>query len=223
MLIENYDEVPSHLQDKSYMGLKRALLVSILIIVWSGRLLIFLNDRIKKHGGVDKRFNDVRDKPAKFLYYWMMQGVWISCILTPLFLVSRQHFSISISITDYLLIIFWVCAFVMETLADVQKTIFLMKPENKNKFINIGLWKKLRHPNYFAEILMHATIYILCARGLNSRIDQMIALIAPIFKVFLMTKIATPMLEKIADNKFKSQPQYQQYKQSTWKIIPFIN
>ncbi len=42
----------------------------------------------------------------------------------------------------------------METTADFQKLFFKLKPENKGRFINTGLWSYIRYPNYLGEMLM---------------------------------------------------------------------
>merc|ERR1711990_1308066 len=44
--------------------------------------------------------------------------------------------------------------FLIETIADVQKTLWRANPLNKGKWINKGLWALSQHPNYFGEILM---------------------------------------------------------------------
>ena len=44
--------------------------------------------------------------------------------------------------------------FVIEVIADNQKTAFRSVPENKDLFINEGLWARSRHPNYFGEIMV---------------------------------------------------------------------
>ncbi|KAM9953446.1 hypothetical protein ACTFIW_006805 [Dictyostelium discoideum] len=223
-LVKNYYYEIEHIGESGYVyGLRRALIVSIFIIVWSSRLVIFLNDRIKRNKK-DKRFDKVRNNPKKFFIYWFMQSLWINFTITPLLLVTHQHFSISLSLIDYILILLWSTFFTIEAVADGQKTLFLGKPENKGKFINQGLWKRLcRHPNYFSEIMMHWIIYFICFRGLDSYWYKFISLISPLFTSFLMLKISTPMMEKISDEKFSGNPQYQEYKKSTYKIIPFIN
>jgi steroid 5-alpha reductase family enzyme len=48
----------------------------------------------------------------------------------------------------------WILGFLMETTADFQKLFFKLKPENKGRFINTGLWSYIRYPNYLGEMLM---------------------------------------------------------------------
>jgi steroid 5-alpha reductase family enzyme len=47
----------------------------------------------------------------------------------------------------------WGVAYVIESIADTQKLIFMHK-NPKNSVCNIGLWRFSRHPNYFSEWLV---------------------------------------------------------------------
>ena len=58
------------------------------------------------------------------------------------------------SIFEIIGILIWLSAFIMESVADMQKLSFLNKMKKlgqKNQVCNVGLWKYSRHPNYFAE------------------------------------------------------------------------
>ncbi|KAF2078410.1 hypothetical protein CYY_000277 [Polysphondylium violaceum] len=202
----------------------RSLLASGLIVLWSGRLLYFLNNRIKKHNGIDKRFNGVRNNSKRLFVYWFMQALWNCATLTPLFLLTYtfNQSNLNLDTLDYILCGCWTFGYLFEIISDSQKTRFLDDPKNKGKWIDVGLWNYIRHPNYFSEIIMSWSVYCLCARGYpsNSILYQSIALVSPIFTTMIMCKISTPMLEKSADKKWSSNPDYQRYKNSTWKLIP---
>lgn len=67
------------------------------------------------------------------------------------------------SIFEIVGLIIWVLAFIMETIADGQKLIFLRKMSKlgkKNKVCNVGLWQYSRHPNYFAEWMVWNALVI---------------------------------------------------------------
>ena len=58
------------------------------------------------------------------------------------------------SIFEIIGILIWLSAFIMESVADMQKLSFFKKMKKlgqKNQVCNVGLWKYSRHPNYFAE------------------------------------------------------------------------
>jgi steroid 5-alpha reductase family enzyme len=49
-----------------------------------------------------------------------------------------------------------------QVVADEQKRRFARHPENKNKFIDVGLWSVSRHPNYLGEIICWVGLTTLC-------------------------------------------------------------
>jgi len=66
----------------------RSRLVTGLVCAWALRLGTFLVRRIRKDGGRDSRFDGVRDRPAKFLAFWTVQGVWVALTLLPCLLLN---------------------------------------------------------------------------------------------------------------------------------------
>jgi steroid 5-alpha reductase family enzyme len=84
----------------------------------------------------------------------ILQGLANASFLAMPALVIATNPDSQISIFEIVGIMIWLGAFVMESIADMQKLTFLrnMKKQGlKNKVCNVGLWKYSRHPNYFAE------------------------------------------------------------------------
>ena len=76
-----------------------------------------------------------------------------SFLALPVFIIASNTSS-KLSGFELVGLIIWALAFVMETLADIQKLAFLqeMKKQCKQRQVcNVGLWRFCRHPNYFAE------------------------------------------------------------------------
>ena len=84
----------------------------------------------------------------------ILQGLANASFLAlPAFVIATNP-DTSFSIFELLGVIVWLSAFVMESVADMQKLAFLKQMKKlgqKNKVCNVGLWKYSRHPNYFAE------------------------------------------------------------------------
>lgn len=59
---------------------------------------------------------------------------------------------------DYVALVLWLIGFLCEAKADNEKFVFRSKPENRGTYIRTGIWSTSRHPNYFGEILMWASI-----------------------------------------------------------------
>jgi steroid 5-alpha reductase family enzyme len=84
----------------------------------------------------------------------ILQGLANASFLAmPAFIIATNS-NTAISMLEIVGILIWLGAFVMESIADMQKISFLKKMKasgEKNKVCNVGLWKYTRHPNYFAE------------------------------------------------------------------------
>jgi steroid 5-alpha reductase family enzyme len=101
----------------------------------------------------------------------------------------------------------WLLGLVIEAVADDQKRQFQSNADNKGKFINTGIWRWSRHPNYFGEILLWISFALFCANGLHSPLLQVLASVAPSFIVFLLLRISgIPLQEKQAKQRWGSDP-----------------
>ena len=57
--------------------------------------------------------------------------------------------------------IIFILGFLVEVIADNQKTKFRSSPKNKDKFITTGLWSYSRYPNYLGEITLWTGVSIM--------------------------------------------------------------
>ncbi|CAF3903672.1 unnamed protein product [Rotaria sordida] len=120
---------------------------------------IFLFYRILKTGK-DSRFDHMRNSPFKLFITWTMQDIWVIMTLLPTFYLNQKQIDKPLIKTDYIGWSIWLFGFIFEIIADKQKMSFKNNPNNKSKFIDIGLWKYSRHPNYFGEISTWLGLYI---------------------------------------------------------------
>ena len=203
--------------------LPRQKLVSGLVLAWTARLGIFLGARAHRDGG-DSRFDGVKDKPATFAVYWFLQGVWVWVTSLPAYLVNGSPGQLrELNGGDWALLAIWCFGFAFEVVSDVQKFIFKSDRKNKGKFIKHGLWSLSRHPNYFGEIVMWASVAGIAANGLaESNPGRAIgAFTSPLFVTFLLTKMSgIPILERMGDERWGSDEDYKMYKKTTPVLIP---
>lgn len=196
----------------------RSLLLQTLIIIWAARLGSFLFKRIHA-AGEDRRFQDIKPSFPRFLMTWTLQGLWVSLTLAAALaaITSGKNRGLdSFALVGFLV---WLLGFGIEVVADQQKSQFKALPENKEKFIDVGLWSLSRHPNYFGEILLWLGIAIIALPALSGW--QWVTLISPVFVLVLLTKISgVPMLEKRADEKWGGQVEYEAFKANTSVLIP---
>lgn len=70
---------------------------------------------------------------------------------SPVFvLLSKEKMerNLGLGVLEWTGILVWVVGMSIEVVADRQKICFREVPGNRDKFINEGLWKYSRHPNY---------------------------------------------------------------------------
>jgi len=197
---------------------KRTYLLAGMVILWAARLGVFLFSRILK-SGKDSRFDAIKPDFLRFLLTWTIQGLWISfTAAAALAAISAQ---IKVSMDGYAVIGFlvWLTGLSFEAAADAQKGKFRKDLQNKDRFIQSGLWAWSRHPNYFGEILLWVGVAITAFPVLYGW--QLVTLISPLFVIFLLTKVSgIPLLEKRADEKWGGQADYEAYKAKTSVLVP---
>lgn len=196
----------------------RSWLLAGLIGVWAIRLGSFLFLRIRS-AGEDRRFREIKKSFFRFLMTWTLQGLWVSFSLAAGLAAITSTLRLDLELFAVTGAIVWLTGFLIEVIADRQKSDFNAKPENKGKFIQSGLWSWSRHPNYFGEIVLWIGIAIIALPILRGW--QWVTLISSIFVILLLTRISgIPMLEKRADEKWGGQAEYEAYKAGTSVLIP---
>ncbi len=195
----------------------RAMIVAGMVLVWSIRLATFLFRRISK-AGKDSRFDEIKTNALRFLMAWTIQGLWVLLTAAAAIAIITGGNRVPLGIVGYIGIAVWLAGFMIEVVADRQKSAFKADPANAGKFINTGLWSWSRHPNYFGEIVIWIGMAIIALPVLQGW--QYATLISPIFVIFLLTKVSgVPMLEKSADERWGGQDDYEDYKRRTPVLV----
>lgn len=196
----------------------RATLVAAMVMVWSLRLATFLFMRISK-SGKDSRFDEIKTRPLRFLMAWTLQGLWVLLTAAAALAVITGGTREPLGAVGIVGIAVWAGGFLIEIIADRQKSAFKNDPANEGRFINTGLWSWSRHPNYFGEIVLWTGMAIVAVPVLTGW--QWATLISPVFVALLLTKVSgVPMLEDKADERWGGQDDYEEYKRRTPVLIP---
>jgi len=197
-----------------------SLIIGTAIIIWAIRLGSFLFIRIHKDKK-DGRFDSIKTSFSQFLMTWTLQGMWVFicssaalvAIANPTGVVVNSVFIVGLGL--------FILGFVVEVIADNQKSAFRSIPENKDSFINEGLWARSRHPNYFGEITLWTGITVMgisTFEGMNY-----LALFSPIFTYLLLNFVSgVRMVEYRGHKKWGHQEDYQAYIKNTPKLLPKI-
>ena len=184
------------------------------VIVWAGRLGIFLFRRINKDGK-DERFDKAKKKFFWFLQYWMGQAAWVVFTAGASILAILSPVEAELEVLAFIGIFLWWSGFLIEVISDYQKRKFRETSDPKTEFISTGLWARSRHPNYFGEITLWVGMAVISLSSLSG-IEYATAIVSPVFVYLLLRKAeGVPMLERIADERYGELSDYQEYKANT--------
>ena len=193
-------------------------LIALMIFIWAARLGSFLFRRIHAAGG-DQRFDQIKVSLSRFFVAWTLQGTWVvmtSCAAVTAILSPEQPPLGPVYIVGAVM---WGTGFTIEVIADRQKSRFRADPANADRFINVGLWARSRHPNYFGEILLWAGIAVMVIPYLSG--TQWVVMLSPLFVYALLTRVSgIPTLARRGQQLWGDDPDYQAYLKNTPTLLP---
>ena len=196
------------------------LIIGIAIFLWAARLGTFLFMRIQKDGK-DGRFNSVKISFSQFFIWWTLQGMWVFICSSAALVAMASPTGVIVNNIFIIGLILFIVGFVIEVIADNQKSAFRAKQENRGSFINQGLWARSRHPNYFGEITLWTGITVMGISSFSGM--NYLALFSPIFTYLLLNYVSgVRILEARGHKKWGHLEEYNAYKKSTPKMIPKI-
>ncbi|KWV93381.1 DUF1295 domain-containing protein [Erythrobacter sp. YT30] len=197
----------------------RAIVLAAMVALWCIRLGTFLYIRIKAKGGTDSRFEKIKKKPTRFLAAWTLQALWVVLTASAALIAITTTDPKPIGVFFWIGLVIWVAGITIEAVADAQKSKFKSDPDNKGDFIDVGLWKWSRHPNYFGEITLWTGVLIIAIPVLQGL--SWLAVISPLFVTLLLTKISGINLqEEQAQERWGDDPEYQKYRENTPVLVP---
>lgn len=195
--------------------LPRQIMATCLLVIWASRLIIYV---YRRYTGTDPRFTSWKWQGIKAFginCVWVYgQFFMIAIMSAPIIMINNKPVP-GITLLDVIGLCLWIFGFCYESISDYQLSQFRKKPSNKNHVMQAGLWKYSRHPNYFGEIMMWWSLYIIAL----SVPQGWITLIAPCMITFLLVFVTgVPLME----NALKNNAEYQEYKKRTSMLIPWF-
>lgn len=197
----------------------RAWLLAGLVSVWTWRLGSFLVVRIARDGR-DGRFDALKQQFDRFLVAWTLQGMWVVMTALAVIVVLLDPTPVPLAAGDLFGFSVWGLGFLLEVVADRQKSAF--RERGETGWIDEGLWAWSRHPNYLGEIVLWTGILLVAIPVLQG--GQWLALLSPLFVTLLLTKVSgIPLLEARADAKWGGNPAYEDYKGRVPVLVPSLS
>jgi len=196
------------------------IIVAGAIMIWAIRLGSFLFMRIARDGK-DKRFNLIKTSFSRFFMTWTLQGMWVFICSSSALVAITSPTGVIVNNVFILGFLLFFTGFVIEVIADNQKSKFRSIKENRDSFINEGLWSRSRHPNYFGEIILWLGITVMSISSFSG--INYLAIFSPIFTYLLLNYISgVRILEARGNEKWGHLDEYNNYKENTPKLIPKI-
>jgi steroid 5-alpha reductase family enzyme len=199
-----------------------AIAIAAMVIIWAARLGSFLFVRVRE-AGHDSRFKTIKPDFLQFLMTWTMQGLWVFLTFSAGLAAMTSGKPHPIDVFVAVGCALWLAGFLIEIIADKQKTDFRKIESNKDRFIQHGLWAMSRHPNYFGEIMLWTGIAVAAFPVLEGW--QYVTLVSPVFVYLLLTKVSgVRMLEHQAKRRWGREPEFIEYFERTPALVlnPFL-
>lgn len=152
----------------------------------------------------------------------IFQNVLLLFLACPIFYVSTQRTS-SLNFWDFVCTATFFLLFIIEVTADEQQWQFQQKkqlghPQTKNGFIQTGLFRFSRHPNFFSEICLWWVFYAFTFSV--QPFSYFNWTILGTFSLTLLINGSTSLTESISSKKY---PKYVEYQKTTSRLIPWFS
>ena len=191
------------------------LMLAGMIVAWGVRLAVYLLMRVI-HMGRDARFDGVREQFWPFFKFWLGQAIAVWLIMLPVTLWFSRPGPWTTWMTAGCLI--WAAGLLIETVADAQKFAAKRRRGGGNRWMDTGLWKYSRHPNYFGELLCWWGVFVYVAGSFTGW--QWAGVIGPLTLTYLLLNVTgIPTLEASARKKWGANADYQAYVRRTSRLM----
>ena len=198
------------------------VLLSILLIVYGCRLGFYLMLReIRSSSYQATMKNEIKD--GSDMNFFLKIVVWITCALlycceaAPVFF--RLQDQSSTNAAAIIGVIIMASGILLESASDLTKNRF--KKNHPKRFCDVGLFRIVRCPNYFGEVLTWTGVFISGITALHTPLEWLASLAGWICIVYIMFGGARRL--EIRQNKnYGTDPEYQNYVKKTPILIPLL-
>ncbi|MCR5623877.1 MAG: DUF1295 domain-containing protein [Lachnospiraceae bacterium] len=196
------------------------VIMCLLLIIYGARLGGYLLIReLKSTAYKNLLKNESKDKVP----IGVKICIWISCSLLYVGETAPVFFRLQNGNGNDILaivgIILMAGGIILEIVADYQKS--QAKKVDTRMFVSTGVYKMVRCPNYFGELILWTGVFVSGLNILNSPLQWILAIIGYIGIIYVMFSGAK-RLELRHDRNYGHMESYQNYVKTTPIIVPFL-
>ena len=193
-----------------------------LLIVYGLRLGGYLLYREWKSSAYRKVLTPEMDRSKKMplaakVSLWIVCALLYTLMTSPLFF--RLYNEAKPDAMFWIGLVVMVFGVVLEVIADQQKS--AAKKKNSRRFVDTGLYRIVRCPNYLGEILLWTGMLLTGTTALQGTGQWIAALLGYVLILWVMFSGAR-RLELRQDRNYGEDPEYQEYVKSVPIILPFL-
>lgn len=190
------------------------------ITIWGIRLTLNWTRRWKGLQQQDWRYTMLKEKSPHLWFLTNLFGINIMPTIMVYAALIPVYFGIGEKgfLKFPIIFGFIICigAIIIQAISDKQMDLFKRDSSKKDQYIDRGLWRYSRHPNYLGEVSFWWGIWLI-QMGLIPKIWVTVA--GPVLMTLLFVLISIPMMEK---HILASKPSYTRYQKqvSVLKFLP---
>jgi steroid 5-alpha reductase family enzyme len=200
--------------------LRQALVIGI-VLLWAVRLTG--NWMIGWHGLTqeDWRYVDMRQSTAGRAPWWLISLLGVMLVPTLIVFVGMLPLWPAVADPDHgfnaldvVALVVGLVAVALELVADNQMRAFARDPANRGRTVDVGLWRRSRHPNYLGEILFWVSVFLF---GLAANPSWWWTVVGPLAMVALFEGVSIPMMETRSAQR---RADYADYRRNVPRLLP---
>lgn len=214
----------------AHQSRSRLLILALLITAWGVRLTFNFARKGGYSGVEDYRWAILRARMHKWqfqlfnLFFIVLYQNFILAVITMPAMLAYDNQNVKVSAIDGFLVVLFISLLIGEFIADQQQWDFHQEKKAiersgqvpKVRFLQTGLFRYSRHPNYFFELGQWWVIYVIGAHVASQ------VLAWPIVGAVLLTLLfigSTRFTEQISLEKY---PEYAEYQRKTSAVVPWF-